>query len=136
MSGSIIEFTDDLANAEAPEPIPAGTYTAEIVKAEAKVSQTSGNTYASVTFRINADDYPADFANGDPDGTSLSYNRLLLENTIQARYRLKKFCESVGAPMGRTVDLNDWLGLTATVEVAQTVYEGEKRAEIKRVVAG
>ncbi len=132
---SIIEFSDDISNAEAPPPLPAGTYTANIVKAEAKVSATSGNRYLSLHMQIPPDQYPADFVDGDPDGTTLIYNRLLLEDTAMARYRLRKFAEAVGARVSRSVDLTDFLGLTANVEVGASTYEGEVRAEIKRVIA-
>ncbi len=129
---SIIEYTEDLANAEAPVPLPAGDYPAEIRAAERKTS-AKGNDYINVTFFISADAYPADFTEGDPDGQILSYGRLSPDNTTRARYGMKKFAESIGAPASKNIDLNDWVGLTALVTVAHDEYEGETRAQIKKV---
>lgn len=132
---SIIQFSEDITNAEAPAPLPAGEYTAEIRSAEAKVSANSGNTYMSVQFFIDSSQYPADYTEGDPDGTILTYNRIVVEDTAKGRHRMKKFCESIGAKTGREVNPADWLGLTATVSVKTSEWEGEPRAEIDRVVA-
>lgn len=131
---SIIDFSEDLSNAEPPPPLPVGQYRAEIISAQEKVSQNSGNTYANIVFRVPASEYSADYA-GDPDGVVLPYNRLLLEDNQTARWRLRKFLEAVGARLGRRLDLNDLVGLNGLVEIRHTVYEGENRAEIARVVA-
>ena len=132
---SIIQFSEDITNAEAPAPLPVGEYTAEIRAAEAKVSANSGNTYMAIQFFIPADQYPADFDEGDPDGITLTYNRLVVEDNAKGRHRMRKFCESIGAKTGREVNPSDWIGLTATVSVKHGTWEGETRAEIDRVVA-
>ena len=132
---SLITFSEDLNDAEAPSPLPPNVYPAEIISAEPKVSQTSGNRYLSVVFRINADNFPADYTDGDPDGMVLSYNRLLLEDNKAARYRLRKFLEAVGGALSRQLDPNDIIGLTANIDVGTDEYEGEKRNAIKRVMA-
>lgn len=131
---SIMEFSVDLQEQEAPPPLPVGQYPAEIISATSKVSQTSGNTYAAIQFRINSDDYPADYVDGDPDGTVLNFNRVVLEDSPQARYRIRKFLEAVGGRLGRSLDLSDLLGLTGVVEIVHDEFEGEKRAQIKRVI--
>lgn len=131
---SIIQFSEDITNAEAPAPLPVGEYTAEIRSVETKVS-AKGNTYMSVQFFIDSSQYPADYTEGDPDGTILTYNRIVVEDTARGRHRMKKFCESIGAKTGREVNPADWLGLTATVSVKTGEWEGEPRAEIDRVVA-
>jgi hypothetical protein len=135
-STSIMEFSQDLSTQEAPPPLPASTYPAEIISAAFKTSATSGNTYCAIQFRISADEYPADFTDGDPDGTVLTYNRLVIADAPRERYRLRKFIEAVGGKLGRSFDPSDILGLTGNIEVVQSEYEGETRAEIKRVVAG
>lgn len=129
-----MQFSEDLSSAEPPPPLPAGQYTAEIISAAPKVSNTSGNPYAGFQFRIHASEYPADYT-GDPDGLVMSYNRMLLVDSQQFRYRWRKFNEAVGAPNGRRIDLTDYIGLTATVEVTHDVYEGETRAQIARIMA-
>lgn len=131
---SIIEFSEDISNAEAPVPLPPGDYTAEIRAAEVKES-AKGNQYFAVTFFIQPEQYPADYTDGDPDGTTLSYNRLQKRDDTAGRYRVRKFCEAIGAKMGKKIDVNDWIGQTATVAVTNSEYEGEQRAEIKKVVA-
>ena len=129
---SIIEYNDDLAAAEAPVPLPVGTYVGEIRGAEVKDS-AKGGKYVSVSFHINADEYPPDYTEGDQDGTTLSYMRLNPENTTRARFAMKRFCEAIGAPMGRQLDLGDWLGKSALLEVVHDEYEGISRAQIKSV---
>lgn len=131
---SIIEFSEDVANAEAPVPLPKGDYPAEIRGAVRKTSQ-AGNEYARVTFYISPDSYPADFTEGDEDGMTLDYNRVTLQDTPAGRHRLRKFGESIGAPLGKQIDLNDWVGRTATVTIDHDTFEGETRAQITKVTA-
>jgi hypothetical protein len=131
---SIIQFSSDISEAEAPKPLPVGDYPARITAAEVKESARGGQ-YVAVTFLVSSDDYPADYTDGDPDGAILVYRRLQVEDTPRARYNMRKFVEAIGAKAGTKVDLNDWIGQTATISVAHTEYEGEERAEIKRVSA-
>lgn len=130
---SIIEYAEDLAEAEAPVPLPKGDYPAEIRSAEKKTS-AKGNEYVDVVFFISPDEYPADYTEGNPDGTSLNYGRLNPAPTTQARWGMKKFCESIGATLGRTLDLNDWIGKTAIVSVVHEEWEGVQRAKIGKVL--
>lgn len=130
---SIIEYTEELENAEAPVPLPPGEYPAEIRAAESKTSP-KGNPWIQVQFYINPDEYPADFTQGDPDGTTLSFGRLSPENTVRARFNMKRFCEAIGAPMGRRLDLNEWIGKTAIVQVVNEPYDGVMQASIKKVL--
>jgi hypothetical protein len=132
--GSIIEFSEDISTAEAPVPLPVGEYPAEIRGAEARTS-AKGNRYAAVSFFIAPEAYPADYSEGDPDGQVLVFQRLSLEDSPAARHRLRKFCEAVGAKAGTKIDLNEWVGLSATVSVTHDTYEGETRAAIQKVVA-
>lgn len=130
---SIIEFSEDIANQNPPVPLPARSYPATIRTVEAKVSQ-KGNRYASVGFFVAPEAYPADYPSEEaPDGTMLYFQRVGLEDTAPSRYRLRKFCESIGAPMSKRVDLNDWINLTATINVKLDTYQGETRAQIESV---
>lgn len=130
--GSIIEYGDDLSEAEAPVPLTAGDYPAEIRGAEIKTS-AKGNKYINVTFIVNADDYPADYTEGNPDGTTLSFMGVSPENNTRARYNMRKFLEAIGQPLGKSVDLNDWIGSTAIITVTHEMYEGVPQARIKKV---
>lgn len=131
---SVVEFDEDISQAEAPVPLPVGDYQAEIRGATNKLSQ-NGNPYASVQFFIPAEQYPADYTEGEPDGTLLTFNRVSLQNTPASRHRLRKFLEAIGAPSGKKIDLNDWVGRSATVSVQHDTYEGEQRAAIGKVSA-
>lgn len=131
---SIIEFSEDIADAEAPEPLPVGEYPGTILKAERKESQR-GTTYAAVTFNVSPDDYPADYPIEEaPDGSQLIYRRVSLEDNKRARFMLRRFCETIGAPMpSRTLNLSEWIGLDAKLHIEHEVYEGMPRAQIARV---
>lgn len=129
---SIIEYDTDLGEAEAPVPLPAGDYPAEIRAAEIKTSG-AGNQYVNVTFHIAPEAYPADYTEGSEDGTILSFGRLNPSPEQRARWNMKKFCEAIGAKLGKTLDLNDWIGLNAIVTVVNEPYEGVMQANIKKV---
>lgn len=134
---SIVEFSQDITNAEPPPPIPAREYRAEIRTAEKKNSPNTGNDYASVQFYIAPEELPADVAD-DPefqDGVTLGWNLVSLEDTPKGRYSCRKFCEAIGAPTGTRVDLNDWIGLEATVEVGHREFDGYPRANVIKVKA-
>jgi hypothetical protein len=135
MSGTILTFSEDITNAEPPPPLTVGPYPAEIIGAQRRTSNTSGKDYAQIMMRVNADNYPADYTDGDPDGTTLSYNRLQMEDTPVSRHRWRVFMERCGGPLGRSIDLNALIGLTCTVEITHQEYEGEQRAQIARVLA-
>lgn len=130
---SIINFGTSVEDAEAPAPLPKNRYTATIRRATAKMSQNN-TKYAELLFHIGPDQYPADYTEGNPEGTSIAYRRVGLEDNPQARWRLKNFCLAIGAPIpSTTLNVADWVGLTADVEVGHETYEGVERAIITRV---
>lgn len=129
---SIIEYSDDISSAEAPVPLPKGDYIGTIRSAELKQSQ-KGNNYVSVAFFIPADQYPATYTDGNPDGETLTYNRVPADDSARGRYRMRKFCEAIGAVASKKIDLGEWIGLTAKLTVGEDEYEGEKRAQITKV---
>lgn len=134
---SIIEYDEDLADAEAPVPLPKGDYTAEIRGAVKKFAKSGDKEYANITFFIDPSQYPADYVEGDPDGTILSYGmgRLSTAGDRKSRWNMKKFSESIGAELGRSLDLNTFLGKAAIVTVINEDYEGQTQAKISRVGA-
>ena len=132
---SIVEFSEDISEAEAPEPLPPGEYAATIRGAEVKVSQR-GTKYAAVTFIVAPEEFPADYpVENAPDGKVIIFRRCSMEDNPQARYMLKNFCEAIGATASKRIDVNDWLGLEASIQVENEDYEGIAREQIARVNA-
>jgi len=131
---SVVEFSVDLNKAEAPDPLPKGEYEAIIRATEVRISQRE-TRYAAVTFNISADQYPADYTDGGPDGATITFRRVSLEDNPQARYGTRRFIEAIGAPLGKKIDVSEWLGMEALVEVDHERYEGVNRAVISRVRA-
>jgi hypothetical protein len=131
---SVVSFSTDIAKAEAPPPLPKKTYKATIQEAHVRLSQ-KGSKYAEIHFFISPDQFPADYdASASPDGKKLIFRRLGLEDNPIARYNLRKFCEAVGAPATKQIDVMDWVGRDADIEVDHSVYEGVTREEVKKVV--
>lgn len=132
---TIVEFSEDIAEAEQPEPLPEGEYAAEIMAAEIKESQR-GTRYAAVSFMISPDEYPADYPmENAPDGKMIVYRRVGMEDTPQARFMLRRFCEAIGSPMARQIDVSQWVSLYAKVHVQHGEWEGVVREEIDKVEA-
>ena len=63
-------------------------------------------------------------------GIDLTYNRLTIQDNARARYNMRKFCEAIGAKMGKKIDPSDWIGMSVKVAVTHQKYEGENRAQI------
>lgn len=130
---SIVEFSEDITNAEEPDPLPEGEYPAQIIAAEVKISQTKGTKYAQVQFRVAEDDYPADYdAQNAPGGKTLRFI-VGMEDNVAARARVRKFSEAIGAPMSRRIDVTQWVGLAGIVSVKHDTYEGVLREQVSRV---
>lgn len=136
---SIVEFSENIEDAEAPSPIPHGDYAAEIRNVVRAESKNTGNRYADITFIIPADQFPADWEDAAeyPEGLPIHYRRVMLEDNKRARYNFKRFCENVGASVaGKQVDLTAFLGCQATVTIDhQPDLQGLPRAEIVAVKA-
>ena len=129
---SVIEFSVDLGKQDEPEPLPTGEYTGTIRSAIQKVSQKN-TRYGEVAFFVDSDQYPADYDEGNPDGMTLYYRRISLEDNPQARYGTRRFCEAIGAPLGKKIDLSEWIGCEALLEVVHDTYEASRSANISRV---
>lgn len=130
---SIIEYQDDIADAQPPAPLPVGKYLATVAGALIKIGQASGKKYCEVMFHIAPDHYPADFVDGSPEGIKIAFRRLSPEGTALARYGMRRFCEAIGAPLGRKLDMSDWIGKEAMLDIVHREYEGSPRMDIKAV---
>tara|TARA_Y100001951_G_C11271251_1_gene258913 strand:- start:155 stop:571 length:417 start_codon:yes stop_codon:yes gene_type:complete len=131
---SIVEYSVDLNQQEAPQPLPVGTYSGVIRSTEKKESQR-GTMYAAVNFHIDAKQFPADFEDGSDEGLTIIYRRCSLEDNPQARYGTRRFCEAIGAPLAKQIDISEWVGMEAALEVTHDTFEGVTRAQINRVNA-
>ena len=132
---SLFEYSQDLANVEAPEPLPPNEYPVVIEKAELIQSkQGAGPLYLVLGCRVMPDDYPADFIDGDPDGTYMTWYAVRVEDNAQGRWRMKKFKLRCGLQPTPVLDPTEFLGLKIAVLTAAEEYEGEKRPSIKRLV--
>lgn len=134
--GSILDFSTDIADAEAPVALPAGDYPAKIVAAEVGTSNSSGKKRVDVTFRITPEDFPADYEDAESfaDGKDV-HAYVSVEDNKASRFRLKKFLQSIGAPMTSRLDVNDWIGKSAVITIEADEYEGVERERFRKVEA-
>jgi hypothetical protein len=130
---SMLEFDVNLAEVEAPKPLPAGIYDAVVQTAEIVVSK-SEKDMIKVTFNISADQYPADYVDGNPEGTTLTHY-VMAEKTPRSMFALKRFLLALGAPLSNSIDPSTLIGLPAKVEVRNELWEGMETARIARLVA-
>lgn len=129
---TIFQFDKDISEQAPPEPLPVGTYRAVIRNVAAAPGKRDPSAHnADVTFHVSPDQYPVDYTEGEADGTNLRYF-VSLANKPASRFALKNFCIAIQAPMGREIDLTQWLGLEAMVKVEHEEYEGRMLARIAR----
>ena len=131
---SIVEYSINLKDQEAPEPLPSGEYMGTIRRAEVKESQR-GTMYGAISFHIGADQFPADFTDGTDDGLTLIYRKVGLEDNPLSRFGAKRFMIAIGAQLSKKIDVADWVGMEAALDVTHETYEGVTRAVIDRVRA-
>lgn len=134
--GSILDFSSDIADAEAPVALPAGDYPAKIVACELGTSNTSGKKRVDVMFRIAPEDFPADYEDAESfaDGKDV-HAYISVEDNKATRFRLKKFLEAIGAPMTSRLDINEWIGRGAVITIEPDEYEGVERERFRKVEA-
>lgn len=131
---SVYEYAEDIANAMPPSPLPVREYRASVRAIEPRISKTSGKPMAVVTYLISADQYPADFTEGNPDGEVLPYYQPL-EDTTKNRYLLRKFCEKHGVVGGTRLNLPDFIGQDVIIAVTHEDYQGVPQARANPVRA-
>lgn len=134
--GSVIEYQDDLAEAEAPSALPPGDYPGQISNVTIAHSNNSGRLQAKVDFLIKPEDYPADYEDADayPDGKTVS-TYIPAEQDKASRWRMRQFCEAIGAKLSAKLDVTDWIGKTATLKITNEEYQGINRERLNSVQA-
>lgn len=132
--GSILEFTENLKDAEAPKALGNVELPGEITGADYGLSKSSGRPQVDVTFRIKPEDYPADYEDvgSFPDGKTVHFYLNASDEKV-ARFRMRQFCEAIGAKLGAKIDINDWIGKTAMLSLGVDDFEGVDRERILRV---
>jgi hypothetical protein len=131
---SLLEFSSNIADAEAPPQLPAGEYPAICVAAAPGISKSSGNPVLPLTFKVNKSDFPADF-DTDAEEVTVILNWLTVRDTQQDRFRLRKVCEALGVPMSNKIDANDFLNRQCRVKIEQQAApDGTMRANIREVL--
>jgi len=129
-----MRFSQDIATAEAPPPLPARQYNAEVIGASIRPAMSSGVPYLNLQLRVSADQYPADYPDGDPDGTVLYYNRLRAVDDPRARFAMRQAMTRLGGPLSMEIDCNSLIGLRVNIEVTHSEYEGEMRAQVSKLL--
>lgn len=134
--GSIIEYNEDLSEAEAPKSLPTNDYPGEIIGAELGTSQASGKPRVEVTWRIKPEDFPADYEDADafPEGKEVkTYQGAATDKA--SRFRMRKFCEAIGAPLSNRLDVNSWIGKRAALSIEPETFEGIEKERVRKVEA-
>lgn len=134
-TASIVEFSEDISSAEAPDPLPIGdNYPMEITKVLVGPSKSSGRMQAAVNFLVSPEDYPADYdpAN-NPDGVTVT-KYLSMEDNAKSRYQVRVFEETIGLPpSGRQVDTARWTGQTCLGAISHEPFEGVPRERLGKL---
>lgn len=132
-TNSVMEYSQSVADQEKPKPLPARQYRAECRGAEFKVSG-KGKRYAALSLYISPDQYPADYTDGNPEGTTMTWGRTSGEDTPTGRYSMKKLHETFGLPVPKTtVDLNQFLGRTVLIDIKHELFQEEWNAQIAKM---
>lgn len=133
--GTILEFTENLKDAEAPEPLPKSDYPFTVSGAENGVG-TSGKPRIDVTLNIAPEDFPPDYVDAAdyPEGKQVHYY-LASEDTKKNRWRIREFATAIGAKLGAKIDVNDWIGKKGTVTVDHDDFEGVMRERAQKITS-
>jgi hypothetical protein len=133
--GSIVEYSESIADTEKPALIAKGKYEGELREVTVEVGKEKGRRYFAEVWVIPPEAFPADYdlANA-PDGLVLSYNRTSAEDNQKSRFRLKEHFKALGLkPPGRQVDTGSMIGARAMLEIDYDTYEGVEREIIRRI---
>lgn len=137
---SVLDYDVDINDAKPIPPLPEGEYPASVISADVETSKNSGNRMIKVTHVIRPESYPADFVDGDPDGTKL-INYIVVEPSPKYFFAIKQACATYGVTVrrlpsgGSRVDAQDFVGQDVMVTVGHEDYQGKTNPRIKTVRA-
>ncbi len=133
LEGTLYNFSEDIGDAEAPEPLPERAYPATITEVEDRETQ-DGRPMVRVAYRINEEDYPPDYDVGNAPGGKTISQFFMMDDSAATRYRIRRQCDAIGAPMSKRLNpKTEWVNLACTVVLKHEEYEGQKREKISRV---
>jgi hypothetical protein len=131
---SVMEFSANVAEQQAPVPLPVRTYPAQCTDAAFRQSKSNpDNILLWLEFTIAPTDYPADYTETQ-DTTKLFYNRLIVNrDDARTRFQIRQLCDKMRVPVSRTLDANDFRGKAANLKIKHGSWEGLPRAEIDAI---
>jgi hypothetical protein len=131
----LLNFSANIADAEAPPQLPAGEYRAICTAAIDKVAASSGNPMLTLTLQVPRTEFPADFDPGDGvDDLTFTLN-VVARDIPGDRWRMKNVCKAFGVPMSSYIDPNDFVGREARARIRMGQdLEKNPRAEVGQVL--
>ena len=131
----LLNFSANIADAEAPPQLPAGEYKCICTAAIDKTAASSGNTMLTLTLQVPRTEFPADFDPGD-GVDELTFTMNVVSRDIPAdRWRMKNVCKAFGVPMSSSIDPNDFVGREARARIRMGQdLEKNPRAEVGQVL--
>lgn len=132
---ALLNFSQNIADAEAPPQLPPGEYRCICSAATDKIAASSGNPMLTLTLQVPRSEFPADFEPGD-GVDELTFTLNIVARDIPAdRWRMKNACRSFGVPMSSNIDPSDFVGREARARVRMGQdLEKNPRAEVGQVL--
>lgn len=135
---TIVDLEMNLEDYDDFEILPDGQYPATCTLAELRVSD-KGNEYYYTTWKINANDYPPDYAReNNPEGTNLNFSRLQKVSAGNRRSitAMKNFYRAIGLKLATSkINPGDWEGRRAKLNVGHGEFGGEMRNQVDSIEA-
>lgn len=135
---TILELEFNLEDMDDFEPLPDGEYLATVTLAEMRTSD-KGNDYYYVTFQIDPNEFPADYAvENAPEGMNLTYARVQKPTPSNRRSitGVKRLMRALGLPLNTSViDPSLWENRQAKLRLKKQDWNGEQINNIVSVEA-
>lgn len=136
---SVIELASNLDEMSEFEPLPSGVYPAELQDVEIRFSEKVPQGYVYCQFRVDPEDFPADYDIGNaPEGLIVVYSRCALptpENRRSVR-PFRKFLESLGQNTTKAeFNTDEWLNARVQLTLSQNEYQGSQVNNVDNVAA-
>jgi len=132
---SLLSFSTNIADAEAPPQLPVGEYKCICTAAVDKMAASTGNPMLTLTLQVPRSEFPADFDPGEGVEEQTFTLNVVSRDIPADRWRMKNTCKAFGAPMSSTIDPNDFVGkeARAVIRIGRDL-EGNPRSEVAKVL--